>query len=69
MSSLGPSNSQDNRGLEQQQQLQQHSIKVGRRDNIYSRKKVKSPDLLETTFTMSTIEEEMEGVNIGQTLQ
>jgi len=73
MSSLGPSNSQDNRGLEQQQQQQQqqqqHSIKVGRRDNIYSRKKVKSPDLLETTFTMSTIEEEMEGVNIGHSGQ
>ena len=56
----------DNRGAEQQQQ---HSLKVGRRDNIHSRKKVKSPDLLETTFTMSTIEEEMEGVNIGQPLQ
>jgi len=63
----------DNRGAEQQQQQQQqqqqHSLKVGRRDNIHSRKKVKSPDLLETTFTMSTIEEEMEGVNIGQPLQ
>jgi len=38
------------------------------KENHYSRKKVKSPDLLETTFTMSTIEEEMEGVNIGNTL-
>ena len=28
--------------------------------------KLKSPDLAETSFTMSTIEEEIEGVNIGQ---
>ena len=31
------------------------------------RRRVKSPEVVETTFTMSTIEEEMEGVNIGQT--
>ena len=37
------------------------------KENQALRLKVKSPDLAETSFTMSTIEEEMEGVNIGQT--
>ena len=33
------------------------------------RRKVKSPDLAETTFSMSTIEEEMEGVSIRQEVE
>lgn len=32
----------------------------------FSRRRVKSPEVAETTFTMSTIEEEMEGVSIKQ---
>lgn len=51
------------------QQTSKGGRRVGGKENHYSRKKVKSPDLLETTFTMSTIEEEMEGVNIGHNYQ
>ena len=51
------------------QQTNKGGRRVGEKENLYSRKKVKSPDLMETTFTMSTIEEEMEGVNIGHTQQ
>ena len=36
------------------------------KENQALRLKLKSPDLAETSFTMSTIEEEMEGVNISQ---
>ena len=54
---------------QQSQQIPKGGRRVGGKENHYSRKKVKSPDLLETTFTMSTIEEEMEGVNIGHSYQ
>lgn len=39
------------------------------KENQALRLRVKSPDLAETSFTMSTIEEEMEGVNISQSSQ
>jgi len=51
------------------QQIPKGGRRLVGKENHYSRKKVKSPDLLETTFTMSTIEEEMEGVNIGHSYQ
>ena len=35
------------------------------KDSQLSRMKLKSPDLAETSFTMSTIEEEIEGVNMS----
>ena len=38
----------------------------GGKENIYrNQRKVKSPDLAETSFTMSTIEEESEGITVS----
>lgn len=36
------------------------------RDTLQMRRRLKSPEILETTFTMSTIEEEIENVNFGE---
>ena len=36
------------------------------RDCLGGRRRVKSPEILETTFTMSTIQEEIENVNYAE---
>merc|ERR1719429_977498 len=42
------------------------ALRPAQRPPSFSRRRVKSPEVAETTFTMSTIEEEMEGVSIRQ---